>query len=85
MTSILVDHAKANRRAKRGGGAAKVSLKGGVGGVALFRRADLRRGRVPVKISPATADRELKLAKAWLYQTLNEPGTEEAGEQSGQP
>jgi RNA polymerase sigma factor (TIGR02999 family) len=104
MRRILVDHAKANRRAKRGAGAGKVSLDEALvvssepsGGLlelddamdrlATFdrRKSDLvellyfggltyDEAAEALKISPATVHRELKLAKAWLYQTLNEPG-----------
>lgn len=101
MRRILVDHAKAKRRAKRGGGARKISLEN----VALvskeasadFLALDEALSRLEARderkcravecrffagmtheetaaalgVSPATVDRELRLAKAWLYRELN--------------
>jgi len=100
LRNILVNHAKANRRQKRGGGARKVEFDEAlvVGpqsskqvldlDEALQRLAvhDQRKSEivellcfggltydetaVALKISPATVDRELKLAKAWLRREL---------------
>jgi RNA polymerase sigma factor (TIGR02999 family) len=105
MRRILVDHARSNRRVKRGGGAAKVSLDDALmvstepadgllelddamDRLSIFdkRKSDLiellffggltyDEAAEALKISPATVHRELKLAKAWLYQTLNEPAS----------
>ncbi len=101
MRRILVDHAKANRRVKRGSGGPKVSLDeallvsaepadglleldDALERLAIFdkRKAELieliffggltyEETAEALKISPATVHRELRLAKAWLYQTLN--------------
>jgi RNA polymerase sigma factor (TIGR02999 family) len=104
MRRLLVDHAKAKRREKRGGGAARESLED-VPAIApepsvevieldeaLKRLAsfDERKSQVVelhyfggftyeeiadvVGISAATVDRELRLAKAWLYGELGSPG-----------
>jgi len=103
MRRILVDYAKARGRAKRGGGAAKVTLDDElmVGAQAsddivaldeaLQRLAahDDRKARVVelhffggltyeetaqvLGISPATVDRDLRMAKAWLAKELK-PG-----------
>lgn len=100
LRNILVNHAKANKRQKRGGGARKVEFDEAlvVGpqsskqvldlDEALQRLAvhDQRKSEIvellcfggltydetaaALKISPATVDRELKLAKAWLRREL---------------
>jgi len=101
MRSILVDHARARGRAKRGGGAAPVTLteiedSGGGGRAldvielddALARLAELdpRKGSLvelryfaglgieeaaeTLGVSPATAKREWRLARAWLQREL---------------
>jgi RNA polymerase sigma-70 factor, ECF subfamily len=100
MRRILVDHARASLREKRGGGAAKVPLEGmdvvSSGSPeqvlaiheALEKLAELdaRKAQVvelvvfggieqdiaaeALDISPATLRRDLKLAKAWLYQAI---------------
>jgi RNA polymerase sigma factor (TIGR02999 family) len=100
MRRILVDHARASLREKRGGGAAKVPLDGmdvvSSGNPeqvlaiheALEKLAELdaRKAQVvelvvfggieqdiaaeALDISPATLRRDLKLAKAWLYQAI---------------
>ncbi|UCE88588.1 MAG: sigma-70 family RNA polymerase sigma factor [Pseudomonadota bacterium] len=101
MRRVLVDHAKAKRRAKRGGDDVKVTLHEAqlAGGGpepdvldledALSRLAsfDERKANVvelsfyggmtydeiaeALDISPATVDRELRLAKAWLYRDIS--------------
>ena len=101
MRSILVDHARARGRAKRGGGATPITLteiedSGGGGRTldvlelddALARLAGLapRKGSLvelryfaglgieeaaeALGISPATAKREWRLARAWLQREL---------------
>lgn len=100
LRRILVDHAKARQRQKRGGAPKRVSLDEAVlvapetcAGIveldeALDRlaRHDLRKSEIiqlqffggmtydetaaALGISPATVHRELKMAKAWLYQEL---------------
>jgi RNA polymerase sigma-70 factor, ECF subfamily len=100
LRNILVDHAKAHHRQKRGGNAEKISLDDAVlvgpetpAGVvevdeALQRLAahDQRKSEIvemlffggltydevaeALKISPATVQRELKMAKAWLHREL---------------
>jgi RNA polymerase sigma factor (TIGR02999 family) len=100
MRRILVDHARASLREKRGGGAPVMSLDGmdvAASGApeqvlaihqALEKLAELdgRKAQVvelvvfggveqdiaaeALDISPATLRRDLKLAKAWLYQQL---------------
>ena len=105
MRRLLVDHAKAKRREKRGGGAVKESLED-VLAIApepsleiieldeALRKLDTfdeRKSQVVelhyfggftyqeiadvVGISAATVDRELRLAKAWLYGELQPPGS----------
>jgi RNA polymerase sigma factor (TIGR02999 family) len=100
MRRVLVDHARAGRRQKRGGGAAKVSLDD----VALLSpepsaelldlddaltrlaAIDERKARAVelhyfggltyeetaevLGISPATVDRDLRMARAWLYREV---------------
>jgi RNA polymerase sigma factor (TIGR02999 family) len=100
MRQILVDHAKAQNREKRGGDAPRVSLEAGMDVAAqapaqlldldqaLSKLAahDQRKSDViellffggltydeaseALHISPATLHRELKMAKAWLYNEL---------------
>ena len=102
MRRILVDHAKSNRREKRGGSAPKVSLEDAVVISAepqqrLLdlddalqklaemdpRKADLvelfyfggmtqTEAAAVLNISEATVQRDLRLAKAWLYRALND-------------
>jgi RNA polymerase sigma factor (TIGR02999 family) len=102
MRRILVDHAKSHNRAKRGGGALRVTLDENFA-VGESRRDDLleldealtaleafdeRKSRVVemkyfgglsveetaevLKVSVITVARDWKLAKAWLYTTINE-------------
>ncbi len=100
MRRVLVDHARARGRAKRGAGAASITLDEGLAPasargpdlVALDEAIDRlstfdeRKARVielhyfggltydetgtALGVSAATVDRELRLAKAWLYQEL---------------
>lgn len=102
MRRILVDHARAQARQKRGGDVRKVSLDEGLqvtseppSGLldmdeALTRLTsfDDRKSNIvelhffggltydetaaALDISPATVDRELRLAKAWLYRELQQ-------------
>jgi RNA polymerase sigma factor (TIGR02999 family) len=105
MRRLLVDHAKAKRREKRGGGAVRESLEEALAiapepsvelielDEVLTRLAafDERKSQVVelhyfggftyeeiadvVGVSAATVDRELRLAKAWLYGELQPPGS----------
>lgn len=107
MRRILVDHARASLREKRGGGAVVVPLEGmDVGSSdkpeqvlaiheALEKLAELdaRKAQVvelvffggveqdiaaeALDISPATLRRDLKMARAWLYQAI---GHQKSGE-----
>lgn len=100
MRRILVDHAKARDRVKRGGGADRITLEECIAvspeppadlvalDEALNRLAELdeRKAKVvelhffgglsyeetaeSLGISPATVDRDLRFAKAWLYREL---------------
>jgi RNA polymerase sigma factor (TIGR02999 family) len=102
MRRILVDHARAKGRDKRGAGAVRVGLddlqlaspEAGAQLVALddalqrLDAVDPRKVKVvelhyfggltyaetaeALGISPATVDRELRLAKAWLYRELSD-------------
>lgn len=102
MRHILVDHAKANRREKRGGGGAKISLEDAIvispqpeerilevdealKNLAAMdqRKADLielvyfggmtqTEAAEALNISEATVQRDLRLAKAWLYRALRD-------------
>ncbi len=102
MRRILVDHAKANRREKRGGAQAKVSLEDAIvvsaepeerlleldealQNLALLdqRKADLvellyfggltqAEAAAALGVSEATVQRDLRLAKAWLYRALQQ-------------
>lgn len=104
MRRVLVDHARARGRAKRGGGDAAITLDDAVVASpdrpddlvaldeALVRLSalDERKARIvdlhyfggltydetatAVGISPATVDRELRLAKAWLHRELRPAG-----------
>jgi RNA polymerase sigma factor (TIGR02999 family) len=104
MRRILVDHARARSRTKRGGGAAPVTLDDALAAApdrpddllaldeALGRLSalDERKGRAvelhyfggltydetaaALGVSPATIDRELRLAKAWLYREMRPEG-----------
>lgn len=101
MRRILVDHAKAKRRGKRGGGAKKVSLDEATlvtpdhphdllaldEALSRLETRDERKCRIvecrlfagmtheetaaALGVSPATVDRELRLAKAWLFRELD--------------
>jgi RNA polymerase sigma factor (TIGR02999 family) len=101
MRHILVDHAKANRRAKRGGSAVKLSLEDAVPispateeplvdldeALNQLAEVDPRKAQLveliyfggmtqaeagaALNISEATVQRDLKMAKAWLYRALN--------------
>lgn len=101
MRRVLVDHARARGREKRGGGAVRVALEENVAAItpsadlvaldeALERLSslDTRKARAielhyfggltydaaahVLGVSPATVDRELRLAKAWLYRELTD-------------
>lgn len=102
MRQILVDHAKANRREKRGGSAPKISIEDAIvispapearlldldealKSLAEIdkRKADLvellyfgglsqAEAAEALHISEATVQRDLKMAKAWLYRALNQ-------------
>ena len=102
MRRILVDHARNHNRAKRGGGARKVSLDEAVAlsgerahelveldeALAALARFDERKSRVVemryfgglsveetaevLNVSEITVARDWKLAKAWLYTTIND-------------
>jgi RNA polymerase sigma-70 factor, ECF subfamily len=107
MRRILVDHARASLRKKRGGGAVVVPLEG-VDAVssdkpeqvlaideALAKLAELDARKAQavelvvfggvdhdiaaeaLDISPATLRRDLKMAKAWLYQAIRHQGSAE--------
>jgi len=106
MRRILVDHAKAQRREKRGGGAQKVTLDEALMvssqpsadmvelDAALERLAefDARKAKAvelhffggmtydetaeALGISAATVDRDLRMARAWLYKELRPEQTE---------
>ena len=100
MRHILVDHAKAKRREKRGGDALRVTLhETRVGesnepdildledALNQLTKVDERKAQIielnfyggltydeiaeVLSISPATVDRELRFAKAWLYRELS--------------
>jgi RNA polymerase sigma factor (TIGR02999 family) len=102
MRQILVDHARANRREKRGGSAAKISLEDAIvispapeerlldldealQNLAQIdkRKADMvellyfgglnqAEAAAALNISEATVQRDLKMAKAWLYRALQQ-------------
>ncbi len=100
LRHILVDHAKAARRQKRGGGAVKVELdeallvgpgtpsnivdlddalkslaaldkrKSDVVELLFFGGLTYEETAAALNISPATVDRELRMAKAWIRREL---------------
>jgi RNA polymerase sigma factor (TIGR02999 family) len=100
MRRILVDHAKARRREKRGGGGARVTLDEALlvtpepaadlvaldDALTRLQEMDERKAKAVelhyfggltyeetaevLGISAATVDRELRMAKAWLYREL---------------
>lgn len=100
MRHILIDHAKTKRRAKRGGGAVKMSLdeaavvsdapeeqlldlhealeklagidprKAELVELTYFGGLSLLEAGAVLKISPATVQRDMRVAKAWLYNAL---------------
>jgi len=102
MRRILVDHARNHSRAKRGGGARKVSLDEAMAlseeraddlveldeALTALAAFDERKSRVVemryfgglsveetaevLKVSEITVARDWKLAKAWLYTTIND-------------
>jgi RNA polymerase sigma factor (TIGR02999 family) len=105
MRRVLVDHARARGRAKRGGGARPITLDDAMP-VALDTAPDIleldealerlstldeRKARAvelhyfggltydetaaALGVSAATVDRELRLAKAWLYKELRPEAT----------
>jgi len=108
MRNILIDHAKARRRDKRGGGDVRVTLYEAdiaitdtepdildlEDALARLGAFDERKAKVvemnfyggmtydeiaeALGISPATVDRELRMAKAWLYRDLNDTGARES-------
>jgi RNA polymerase sigma factor (TIGR02999 family) len=102
MRRILVDHARARGRDKRGGGSVRVPLEEGLAQAAAstpdvvaldealsrLSTLDERKAKAVelhyfggltydetarvLGVSPATVDRELRLAKAWLYRELSD-------------
>ena len=107
MRRVLVDHARAQRREKRGGGNLRVTLDENLGSTGrsedllaldetlnALARQDARKAHAVelhyfgglsyeetaevLQISPATVHRELRLAKAWLYDELTSGGNERA-------
>ena len=106
MRQILVDHARANGRQKRGGSIAKISIEDAavispapeerlldldeaLQNLAAVdkRKADLiellyfggltqAEAAAALQISEATVQRDLKLAKVWLYRAINESATD---------
>lgn len=102
MRRILVDHAKSHNRAKRGGGAQRVTLDEAVAlvegraddlleldaALTALEAFDQRKSRVVemkyfgglsveetaevLQVSVITVARDWKLAKAWLYTTIND-------------
>ena len=101
MRQILVDHARAHRRVKRGGDAPKLSLDEAIAVSAApqgnlldldrvltelaqldARKAELvelvyfgglshTEAAAALKVSESTVQRELRLAKAWIYRALS--------------
>ena len=114
MRQILVDHARSNRRQKRGGAAVKISLEDAIVvspapeerlldlDEALKKLAEIDKRKADLvellyfgglnqaeaaealQISEATVQRDIKLAKAWLYRALNE-ASEDARAAAGNP
>ena len=112
MRRILVDHARASLREKRGGGAVMVPLDGmdvvspGTPERVLaihevlekLAELDARKAQVvelvvfggveqdiaaeALDISPATLRRDLKLAKAWLYQAIRNQASDQSGDRA---
>ena len=112
MRRILVDHARASLREKRGGGAVMVPLDGmdvvspGTPERVLaihealekLAELDARKAQVvelvvfggveqdiaaeALDISPATLRRDLKLAKAWLYQTIRHQSSDRSADRA---
>ena len=108
MRNILIDHAKARRRDKRGGGDVRVTLNEAdiaitdtepdilelEDALARLGAFDARKAEIvelsfyggmthdeiaeTLGISPATVDRELRMAKAWLYRDLKDAGARES-------
>jgi RNA polymerase sigma factor (TIGR02999 family) len=102
MRRVLVDHARRRKRAKRGGGRARVTLDEGSISVdpwtqdllaldealEVLGTLDERKARVielhffggltyaetgaALGVSPATVERDLRLAKAWLQERLGD-------------
>lgn len=105
MRQILVDHARANRREKRGGAAAKISLEDAIvispdpeerlldldEALQSLAQIDPRKANLiellyfggltqpeaaaALGVSEPTVQRDLKLAKAWLYRALQQTGS----------
>ncbi|MGA8029560.1 MAG: ECF-type sigma factor [Bryobacteraceae bacterium] len=103
MRQILVDHARSNKREKRGGAAAKISLEDAAVispapeerlldlDEALKNLAEIDKRKAELvellyfgglsqaeaaealQISEATVQRDIKMARAWLYRALSEP------------
>ena len=102
MRQILVDHARANRREKRGGAAAKISIEDAIvvspapqerlldldEALKNLAKIDKRKADMvellyfgglsqaetaaALQVSEATVQRDVKMAKAWLYRALHE-------------
>jgi RNA polymerase sigma factor (TIGR02999 family) len=83
LRRILVDHARAHHRQKRGGGVEMISLDEAVmigpdkAGeiVALdeaLQRLAAHEAAAALTISPATVHREFRMAKAWLHRELTQ-------------
>jgi len=102
MRQILVDHARANRRDKRGGAAAKISIEDAIvvspapqerlldldEALKNLAKIDKRKADMvellyfgglsqaetaaALQVSEATVQRDVKMAKAWLYRALHE-------------
>lgn len=109
MRRILIDHARASLRDKRGGGAAIFALedmdvaspgapeqliaihealeklaefdarKAQALELVVFGGLEQETAAETLNISPATLRRDLKVAKAWLYQSLRHSGLTEDG------
>lgn len=76
MRRILIDHTRARRRDKRGGDAVQVILhaidarKADVVELSFYGGMTYDEIGEALQISPATVDRELRFAKAWLLREL---------------